>query len=141
MNKLIGLKIEGLYINSTKNTLMLQTDFGDVYLNAVGDCCSQSWFEHISGVKNVIGGQITEEANLELVDCLKRVENDEFDVDKYYSTVIKTDKGALELEYRNNSNGYYGGWLAIDSDEYGDKIERDEDSTFSANFTQLKQDF
>lgn len=34
------------------------------------------------------------------------------DVLKLYSEKLTTAKGIFELEFRNDSNGYYGGWLA-----------------------------
>jgi len=37
------------------------------------------------------------------------------DVDEvqYYGLKITTDKGRCTLDYRNDSNGYYGGWANI----------------------------
>lgn len=39
--------------------------------------------------------------------------DDEYENDylQYYGVQINTDKGAFTLEYRNSSNGYYGGSL------------------------------
>jgi hypothetical protein len=141
MNELIGLKINNVFINQEKNVVRLDTDFGEVFLVAVGDCCSKTWFEHISGIKNIKGGQVIEEFNTNYFDePYKQVDNDEYDIDKYYSTVIKTTKGNLELEFRNNSNGYYGGRIEVNAMEYGDPIDK-EDDRFTQEFKELKKDF
>lgn len=124
MKDLNGLKINSLELSTDKTVLKINTDKGPIYLVAVGDCCSSSWFEHISGTNNVIGGIINDFSHLDLYSNSFADENPgEYEHIQYYSTVIKTNKGQLELEYRNSSNGYYGGWLTIDETEYGRKID------------------
>jgi len=31
----------------------------------------------------------------------------------YYGLKITTEKGRAMIDYRNDSNGYYGGWLGL----------------------------
>ena len=74
---------------------------------AVGDCCSSSWIEHIT-VPNGIEGAV--------IDGYMEEDMGEFgaeysDVTRVYQTSFRTPKGEIIVEYRNSSNGYYGGWL------------------------------
>ncbi len=39
--------------------------------------------------------------------------NPEFECLQIYKTTLKTDKGDCDVEYRNSSNGYYGGSLDL----------------------------
>lgn len=46
--------------------------------------------------------------------------DDEYDVVAYYGCKISTNKGDIVIDYRNSSNGYYGGNLAWpDENFYG----------------------
>jgi hypothetical protein len=104
--KLIGLKIEDRYcIDASDTKITFTSGEKSVTIEAVGDCCSYSWFEHIElpdtpftilEVKDVDLGKLAHKDPR--YDCLKK-----------YSLKIKTDKGYGDIEMRNNSNGYYGG--------------------------------
>jgi hypothetical protein len=90
-----------------------------------GDCCSHSWIEHLDVPPYVLGETITTVEGGDGVpwDGHVCVPN-EPDADGYaygnqcdheslqvYSTRFRTAKGDIVLEYRNDSNGYYGGYL------------------------------
>ncbi len=77
-----------------------------------GDCCSRSWIEHLELPGNLEG------ATLLSVDDSAPIAQDHDANDgqdpeciKVYNTSFKTDRGEIVLEYRNSSNGYYGGYL------------------------------
>ncbi|GAC1618041.1 MAG: hypothetical protein NVS9B1_27280 [Candidatus Dormibacteraceae bacterium] len=72
-----------------------------------GDCCSSSWVEHLTVPPDIEGATIIGVARLgehteinSTDDCLS-----------VYHTAIPTTAGEIVIEYRNSSNGYYGGWL------------------------------
>lgn len=81
---------------------------------AEGDCCSHSWIEHLeypgAGPESIVGARILDimESNgpeptaedKAAAECLET-----------YATTFRTDRGDIVLEYRNDSNGYYGGYL------------------------------
>lgn len=71
-----------------------------------GDCCSTSWFEGITGTEALFGGIVvsTEE---ETIDSF----NEGYDYIQVYGVRIVTNKGRAVVEFRNSSNGYYGGWV------------------------------
>jgi hypothetical protein len=78
-----------------------------------GDCCSHSWIEHLEMPGDIVG------ATLLSVDDSAPVTQDHNEHDEarggefieVYNTSFKTDRGEIVLEYRNSSNGYYGGYL------------------------------
>lgn len=79
---------------------------GEVVYSAEGDCCSHSWIEHLTVPPDVAGAQITAWAEQEMGE-----KADEYETIRVYQTSFRTDKGDIVVEYRNASNGYYGGWL------------------------------
>lgn len=99
---------------------------GDVIAFGVeGDCCSHSWIEHLDVPPEVLGETLTEVEDSDGVpwdghECKANAP----DADGYaygnqcdhhclavYNTRFRTAKGDIVLEYRNDSNGYYGGYL------------------------------
>lgn len=76
-----------------------------------GDCCSNSWIEHLELPDNVDGAKII--SIYESDPVTNDREGDSYEVIKVYSISFKTDKGEIILEFRNSSNGYYGGWLNL----------------------------
>jgi len=108
MEKLIGRKINHLFVSSGENFLKLDTDKGEMIVEAEGDCCSESWFADIINASLIFGKEITsvEEEDLpQPSDNRGRQESD-----AAYGIVIKTTGGQCNIVFRNSSNGYYGGW-------------------------------
>ena len=75
-----------------------------------GDCCSHSWIEHLQLPADIKGATVLS------VDDSAPITSDHDDHDdggdiQVYNTSFKTDRGEIILEYRNSSNGYYGGLL------------------------------
>lgn len=106
----IGARL--LRVSGSRYTLTLVTDRGTLELNADGECCSDSWFE--SWESDAEGGLIT---SLEF-DGDDRLATDHDDWSdgcerKVYFGAIKTTKGRVLYELRNESNGYYGGSVSL----------------------------
>ena len=74
---------------------------------AEGDCCSRSWIEHLTVPVDIAGSEITGWAQRELGE-----KEQDYETIKVYQTSFATAKGEIIVEYRNSSNGYYGGWLS-----------------------------
>lgn len=131
LNILHGRKIESAEINASKDLIRLKTRLGNgdsetVFVSAVGDCCSRSWFEHINFSEALIG-----ETVLGVEDFGSQSENDGKDDDRtiIYRRALKTSRGQCDIEMRNESNGYYSGWLNVANrplDQYDAEIS-DED--------------
>jgi len=100
-------------------------DGSEAVFDVEGDCCSSSWIEHLELPGEVNGAVVL---SVEDSDAVDATENDALNPlggtsdDEYrsreheslqvYHTRINTDRGEIVLEYRNSSNGYYGGYLS-----------------------------
>ncbi len=109
MKELIGKKIVGLRINQDQSILAFDTDQGIVAYMTDADCCSETWFADITGVDALIGGtvQTADEVSLEgynVEDGRTRQEED-----SAYGIKLTTERGYVDIVFRNSSNGYYGG--------------------------------
>lgn len=78
-----------------------------------GDCCSRSWIEHLELPTDVVGATLlsVEDSAPIVSDHPKHDEENGGDCIAVYNTCFRTDRGDIVLEYRNSSNGYYGGNL------------------------------
>ena len=122
---LVGKKLTGLRIERGESHMALLTPDGAVYLEAQGDCCSESWFADIVGISGALGSEIT---SVEYVDLPApsdgRTRQEE---DVAYGLKIATTGGTLDVIFRNSSNGYYGGWLEtvneLPTDDWADITE------------------
>jgi len=89
-----------------------------------GDCCSESWIEHFSDIKNVIDSKILEITETDMGELA----HPDHECLSLYGVKFKTSKGYADLEFRNSSNGYYGGSL-------------ENISSTLAGFNEIKEDF
>lgn len=79
-----------------------------VKLGVEGDCCSTSWIEHLELPNSVVGLRIV------AVEALPTESDDsgQYDLLQIYQTIFRLSNGdSIKLEYRNSSNGYYGGYI------------------------------
>ena len=84
-------------------------DGSTVKFAAEGDCCSHSWIEHLE-VPAVVSGRTLVEVQDERTGQETVGEYD--DLRQFYQTIFRLDNGdSIKIEYRNDSNGYYGGYL------------------------------
>jgi hypothetical protein len=79
-----------------------------------GGSCSRSWIEHLETPDSVDGAiiQSVEDGGGVPWDghkCKRKVCR--HDCLEVYNTKFRTDRGDIVLEYRNDSNGHYGGNL------------------------------
>lgn len=141
LSKLKGKQIKSIQINSDKTALKFELAGaqGTIAYYTDGDCCSRSWIEHFSGIENLLDGVI-EDATEILIGTYDRGEPEYgFDSHRFYGVKIKTTTGYSDLEYRNASNGYYGGSLReVEESEWGEYSVKD---LKSETFVDLKEDF
>lgn len=76
-----------------------------------GDCCSQSWIEHLTVPPDIVGAKVTGITSPELPPHEELPPDSDDDHIQVYHTAWQTTKGEVIAEYRNSSNGYYGGWM------------------------------
>src|SRR5262245_29278082 len=122
INILKNKRIEKLY-RQGESTLILETSGAEhafVQISTEGDCCSDAWFNHIAGVEALQGGLVLEcdESGWKDADGATRQEADTVDFIK-----IRTDKGFCDIEVRQSSNGYYGGWVTYSTADFANNCE------------------
>lgn len=121
-SELVGKTIEKIYLNAEKNLIAFKCFDSTISYRVEGDCCSCSWVEHLSVTKLPFKVSFIKE------HCLGEDKQDIRDDHKrvlVYSTILVDceNKKTIVLEYRNDSNGYYGGYLErIKDDELSSQI-------------------
>ena len=75
---------------------------------AEGDCCSSSWFEHLEHLDILVGQVVSSVGDM----LLPGIDNeDDYNYIQNYGWTIVCPVGTAEIEMRNRSNGYYGGYI------------------------------
>lgn len=104
---MLNRKLAGVDLDQSRDRVVFK--FQDGFERAFtvdGDCCSQSWIEHLEMPNDVVGATL-----LDVEDVgMGEIDDPEYCL-QVYNTRFKTDRGEIVLEYRNSSNGYYGGYL------------------------------
>lgn len=86
-----------------------------VTLRAWGDCCSQTWIESMDAPDALLGTvQSVEDIPMPDLGNIDSQRHQSVDQVAYYGLKITTEKGVCVLDYRNDSNGYYGGGLEVE---------------------------
>lgn len=112
---LIGKSIQAIKIAKDQMALLFLTDAGEVKALADADCCSHTWIEHVTLPAMGFPAKVASVEDIETPDLGSP---DEYNVFAYYGCKIITDKGDILIDYRNESNGYYGGSLSWCDDGY-----------------------
>ena len=110
----IGSTILSVEIAEDRKALRFSTSMGEVIAKMDGDCCSNIWVEHIDLPALGFPAKVIEVRDLDL----DRREEAGYEVTEFYGCEIKTDKGDMTIDYRNESNGYYGGNIHWPWDRY-----------------------
>lgn len=117
-NPLIGKVITAVHVATDKKAIRFDVEGGEpIVAKADGDCCSSTWIEALDTPDLLIGGTVTAVEDIPMPD-IPGAEPDDYDVIAYYGCKISTTKGACVIDYRNSSNGYYGGNLSWPNDGY-----------------------
>lgn len=113
MEELIGKIIQEICISSDKTVITFKTDQGPISYETYGDCCSHSWIEHFENPESLIGGRVESVESVDM-DSWWAGEEDYGDHIKQYGVrLCVAGRSPALLEYRNSSNGYYGGALVL----------------------------
>lgn len=103
-----GKTLAAVELNAARDKLTLRLADGTLRTYRVeGDCCSRSWIEHLETPGDIVGAVL-----LDVVDSGGiTVPSGDYECLRVYNTTFRTNRGDVVLEYRNSSNGYYGGYL------------------------------
>jgi hypothetical protein len=117
MKELIGKKILELKVSADESSLIFITDAGSVWYETEGDCCSTSWFADVTGVQALIGGVVVSSEEVSMDSYNVNDGRGRSEEDQAYGYKLTTDKGYVDIVFRNSSNGYYGGWMSLRTGE------------------------
>ena len=117
MLELIGKRVSGLRINADQSILAFDHPDGtSTVYETCGDCCSETWFADFVGVHSLIGAKIARAEGSVIDFGHHQDERTRQDYDKLYGMKLVTDKGYLDIVFRNSSNGHYSGWMGLISE-------------------------
>lgn len=114
-NILVDEVIEYIKIADDEKAIKFVTNHGCVIVKVDGDCCSDSWIENVDLPALGFPAKVI---SVEYLDMPDLGDMEGCDVVAYYGCKIITDKGEMIIDYRNDSNGYYGGNLSWPDDGY-----------------------
>lgn len=109
--EMIGKAIVAVRLEGEKDKVVFEmADSSKHTFTVEGDCCSHSWIEHLEMPNDLHGATLlsVEDGG---VATPPGTDESKFDCLQVYETRFRTDRGDVVLEYRNDSNGYYGGYL------------------------------
>lgn len=100
---LLGKLLSKVELAADKKAIRFTVDGELVIAKCDGDCCSSTWIESVELPAGGLPARVMEVIDLNLPQA-----SDELAL---YGLKLVTDKGDFVLDYRNESNGYYGGSL------------------------------
>jgi hypothetical protein len=129
-NILIGKTITGIKIADDRQALLFETDAGNIKVLVDADCCSYTWIEHTELPALGFPAKVSAVEDLEMPEGKESGFHKDSDVLSFYGCKIVTDRGEVVIDYRNDSNGYYGGSLCWPSERlyggvYGQNISKE----------------
>jgi hypothetical protein len=116
VNILVGKTLKDILVTTDQQAIkFVLADGGEIVALCDGDCCSNTWIEEVTNPEFAIGAEILDAVDIDMPDSwvgapTKHEEHYEEEM-AYYGFKITTAKGVCTIEYRNSSNGYYGGSL------------------------------
>lgn len=125
---LVGKTVAKLEVNAEKKVIRFTLSDGSVlFASAVGDCCSQSWFENLEGEEALIGNPVISVVDRKMPEAEDKTDGPEYgNLTQFYGWTLETSRGRFDIEMRNESNGYYGGNVIVSdviSDQYNSEVE------------------
>lgn len=111
-NRLVGVQIAKVEIAPDRESIVFHTNHGPMKYVTEGDCCSRTWIEGVDDW-DALFGTVTAAEEIEMPNLgnIGTEHNHSVDQVSYYGLKITTEKGRAVIDYRNDSNGYYGGSL------------------------------
>jgi hypothetical protein len=105
---MVGKTIMKVEMEEEHEVLRFTDSAGETYhYTLYAGCCSRTWIEHINGITQLLGHEVTGAALVPM----DTIERGSWEYIRCYSYRMTTQVGTFEVELRNSSNGYYGGEL------------------------------
>lgn len=115
-NPLVGKTVIAVYLADDHHAIRFDLGGEPFIVRVEGDCCSHTWIESLDAPENLLGTVLAVE-DIPMPNHGQAAEYED-DVIQYYGCKIITTKGTCVIDYRNESNGYYGGNLVWPDDYY-----------------------
>lgn len=121
LNRLVGRRINGIFLNEDHNRVVFRTIENEtIGFFVYGDCCNTVYINHFQGADVVGEGNAFDLLRGALVTGVEEKEwvaiEEEQDEDSWGDDcvedgffTIRTDRGYIDFEVRNEHNGYYSG--------------------------------
>ena len=112
---LVGKELTGYELSEDGSEIsFMLKERAKITLRAYGDCCSSTWIEAIDDPES-LRGRVLNVEEIEMPESVQRPTPlcPYPDVVAFYGLKVTTENGRAVIEYRNNSNGYYGGSLRL----------------------------
>ena len=126
LSKLIGKRINGIFLNGDNTRVVFRTIEDErIGFYVHGDCCNTVYINHFQGADVVGEGNAFDILRGALVTAVEekewvQIDDDEVDADDQSWSdscvedgffTIKTNRGYIDFEVRNEHNGYYSGHI------------------------------
>ena len=111
---LVGKTIAAVTLHPNRERLVIEfTDGTTATGTTFADCCSETWIDDLTVPVDAVGAEVLRYAESEEVpqDCPSKNPPAWTDQVQVYNSSIVTSRGEIIIDYRNSSNGYYGGSL------------------------------
>lgn len=117
-NPLIGKVVTAVFLADDGGAIKFDIEDGEVIIaTAEGDCCSHTWIEEVQGVDQILNSVIHSVEQVGEMPELSGNRYNHYEEEMaFYGCKITSEKGYALIDYRNSSNGYYGGWLSWPED-------------------------
>jgi hypothetical protein len=111
-NVLVGKVVTGVFLAEDGHAIKFEVEDGKpIIARTDGDCCSHTWIENVEGASSLINSQVRK------VEETYYRASDDNELKEYGCNIISFG-GTCSIDYRNESNGYYGGNLVWPGDSY-----------------------
>lgn len=108
---LIGKVITDVKVSDDKCSLIVSIkDEAPIVANVYAECCSETWIESVELPALGFPAEVITVQDLDMPPVPDQAE-DTYEYLQIYGFKIVTDRGEVVVDFRNESNGYYGGSL------------------------------
>jgi hypothetical protein len=125
LNRLVGKRINGIFLNEDNTQVVFRTIEDEcIGFYVHGDCCNTVYINHFQGVDVIGEGNTFDLLRGALVTEVEEkewvaIDDSEQDEDSWVDDcvedgffTIRTNRGYIDFEVRNEHNGYYSGHLS-----------------------------
>lgn len=117
-NPLVGKTLTGIKLAQDRQALLFETTGGELVVLVDADCCSYTWVEHVELPALGFPALVTAVEDLDMPEGRPSTFRTDPDSLAFYGCKISTDRGEIVIDYRNDSNGYYGGSLTWPGEQH-----------------------